>query len=42
MVLFSFSVNSLKNLLGTAFNSLIISGQLSDPDNQTKTTIVLF
>ena len=38
MVLFSFSANSLKNQLGTAFNSLIISGQLSDPDNQTKTT----
>ena len=42
MVLFSFSANSLKNQLGTAFNSLIISGLLSDPDNQTKTTIVLF
>lgn len=42
MVLFSFSANSLKNQLGTAFNSLIISGQLSDPDNQTETTIVLF
>lgn len=42
MVLFSFSANSLKNQLGTAFTSLIISGQLLDPDNQTKTTIVLF